>query len=430
MIHSIADLLKEFVSAELDFLIDYEIPNHPTTIGTVYEGLTESILNKSIFEGLNLRIVKNSFIVGSSKEFDIMLVEGDGELIPYTDRYKYFPEKVIAIIQVKKNLYGKDIAESHDNLKILIDYFEGRKAEPFVNELFRDSYRTICRKELPKNIEELTFEEEYIYETLKIEAKLPVRVVWGYNGFKSEYNFRESFYDYLSENITTDYENKIGYFGAHNFANLIICDKFSMIKQNGMPFISPLKKDYWWSFLITSSFNPTYFFLELIWTRLCYKFKLSSDIFGEDLTMEPGNKFLDCKITKIENHHGWEYKYTTISNENLKSNTETIEWQPTELDAIQNVIINELCEKGEINLKAGKELEEYVKTGNYKNLDEFTEKLLDTGLVTINNGKLVLLTDKCQCAIMPDGKFVAGENKSGRFTNWILKEIEKNKDKQ
>ena len=70
----------------------------------MYEGLTAEVLNKSIFGDLNLKVVKNSFIVGCKTEFDVLLVEGDGEVIPYTERFYFRPEQVIAVIQVKKNL--------------------------------------------------------------------------------------------------------------------------------------------------------------------------------------------------------------------------------------------------------------------------------------------------------------------------------------
>ena len=80
-ITTIAGLLKEFVLAETEILNNQDI-RQPITIGTMFEGLTETILNKSIFGGLNLRVIKNSFIVGCDTEFDIMLVEGDGEKTP------------------------------------------------------------------------------------------------------------------------------------------------------------------------------------------------------------------------------------------------------------------------------------------------------------------------------------------------------------
>jgi hypothetical protein len=422
MIQSLADILKEFVSAEVDILNEYEM-RQPTTIGEMFEGLTKEVFDKSIFSGLNLKVVKNSFIIGCKKEFDVMLVEGDGEQIPKTDRYKYEPEKVIAIVQSKKNLYSKDLKEGNENLNFLVDHYQDvQNIEPFVERLFRDSFRSTCKKDISaKELNELTLEEEYIYHTLKIEALLPVRIVWGYNGFKSEYNLRESFVNYVQENLTTDLDNKIGYFGPHNFANLVICNDFSIIKANGMPCISPILKDNYWPFLITSSYNPTYFFLELIWTRLSYKYSLPMEIFGEDLNMEPANRFLDCRIQEIENHIGWEFNYFEISDVNLKEHTNVTKWEPIELDNIQYVIIKELCQKSEIDLKLEREsIEKFALTGKYESFEDFINKLLETSLVTITNDKIKLFTIECQCAITPEGKFVAGENNSGRFSNWML----------
>ena len=112
MIRTISDLLNEFIKKEVEILNEQDI-KHPTTIGSMFEGLTEEILHQSLFEGLNLKVVKNSFISGCDTEFDILLVEGEGEQIPYTTRYRFLPEQVLAVIQVKKNLYSKDIKEGY-----------------------------------------------------------------------------------------------------------------------------------------------------------------------------------------------------------------------------------------------------------------------------------------------------------------------------
>lgn len=430
-IATIADLNNQFVLAEKEILNQQNI-KHPTTIGTMYEGLTAEVLNKSIFKGLNLKVVKNSFILGCDTEFDVLLVEGEGESIPYTDRFKYKPEQVIAVIQVKKNLYSKDIEDGYNNLKFLIDYFEARKPEEYVGRLFRDSFRNICRKDVTaRNSGELSENEELLFHTLRIEAFLPVRIIWGYNGFASEYNFRNSFYEYLSKNVTTDIDNKIGGFGPHNFPNLIIGGQYSMFKNNGMPFIVPIQEDSWWPFYASSSYNPTYYFLELIWTRLSYKFEqIPNEIFGEDLRMEPASRFLDCRVQKLEGHKGWEYNNILISDENLKANTEVAEWRPVEVDITQYEIISKLCDHEEIDLDADKDLKDFVLEGGYLSLTDFLEKLKATGLVHIENKKLKLLTDQCQCVVLPSGKFVAGENKSGRLSNWMMKEIAKSKAKK
>ena len=426
-IKTLSDLINEFVSAHNEVLLAQDI-KHPTTIGSMYEGLTKTVLENSIFAGLNLKVVKNSFIKGCNREFDVLLVEGDGEKIPFTDRYKYSPEEVIAIIQVKKNLYSADIEEGFSNLQFIIDYYENTKMEPYMQRLFLDSFRTICRKDFTAlGHRELDEYEESVSYILKKESVLPVRILWGYNGFKSEYSFREAFINYLNKNVSDSSVKKIEGFGPHNFPNQIICDNFSVIKMAGMPFISPINNNNWWTFLATSSYNKTKFFLELIWTRLSYKYNLSMDIFGEDLEMEPACQFLNCKIGRIEEDlYGWNYMYQPLSEEGLKNHTQVEEWTPVELDNIQFIIISELCKKNEIDIMNNKQFEPLILSGNYKSLDAFLEKLLDTGLVYIENNKLRLLTRQCQCLIA-NGKFYAGENNSGRLTNWALKEMNKTK---
>jgi len=419
MIKNLADLLGDFVKAEVDILNEQNI-KHPPTIGAMYEGLTKEIFNKSIFEGLDLRVITNSFIIGCKTEFDVMLVTGEGEEIPYTKSYKYKPENIIAIVQTKKNIFTQDLREGHDNIKFLIDYYKSLEGEDYHLRLLNDGFRHICRKPLAaRDLKELSLEEEYIYESLRIDAILPVRIIWGYNGFKSELKLRESFIEHISENLTNDFNNPIGYFGPHNFANLTICNSFSIIKNNGMPFIVPKQNDNYWPFLATSSHNPLSFFLELIWTRLSYKFKLPMEIFGDDLDMEPAKRFLDGRVRKIGEKIGWEFNYFYLSNDVLKKHNTIEQWQPTELDETQFIIINELCVKSEIDIVDNKDLEKFVKTGNYKSLNEFVEKLKETALVTTINNKLTLLTDKCSCVILPDGRYIAGENKSGRLMNWV-----------
>lgn len=429
-ISTIAGLINEFVSAEKEILNQQDI-KHPPTIGAMYEGLTADILDKSIFNGLNLKVVKNSFILGCNTEFDVLLVEGDGETIPYTNSYKYKPEQVIAVIQVKKNLYSKDIEDGYDNLKFLIDYFGDKDPEEFVGRLVRDSFRQICRKDITSiQSDNLSENEEFIYQTLAVEAILPVRIIWGYNGFSSEHSFRNSFYNYLSGKKTTDFDNKIIGFGPHNFPNQIICGQYSMFKNNAMPFIAPVQKDNWWSFYASSSYNPAYFFLELIWSRLSYKFEqIPAEIFGEDLSMEPANRFLDCRIQTLNGQKGWEYNSILISDQNLKANSKVLEWQPAEIDQTQFAIINVLGRNGEIDLDSDRDLENFVIEGGYSSLADFLEKLNETGLVYISNQKLKLLTDQCECVMLPNGKTVAGENKSGRLTNWVMKESTNLKEK-
>ena len=59
-IDTFAELLNAFVDKQNEILLAQDI-KHPTTIGSMYEGLSEKILKASIFKGIDLRVIKNSF---------------------------------------------------------------------------------------------------------------------------------------------------------------------------------------------------------------------------------------------------------------------------------------------------------------------------------------------------------------------------------
>jgi hypothetical protein len=197
---------------------------------------------------------------------------------------------------------------------------------------------------------------------------------------------RESFVDYLSQNISENKENIKHGFGPHNFPNLIICGQYSLNKINGNPFGYPVDKDNWWSFYASSSYNPVFFLLETIWTRLSYKYEfLPTDIFGDDLKIEPLKLYLDCRVNLFNQELlGWEYNYREYKKDSLKEISEPVDWNPTFLDKQQYVIIQELCKDSVINIKEDKNLEKFViEDGNYKSLNDFLKKLKETGLVFV-----------------------------------------------
>jgi len=99
MIRSLADLLSALVSKGRDELDEYSSQlTHSGLIGDMYEGLTKEIFNRSIFEGLDLRVVDGQ-IRGApgqlSKQIDCMIVHGDADQIPYTTSYVYPIERVL-----------------------------------------------------------------------------------------------------------------------------------------------------------------------------------------------------------------------------------------------------------------------------------------------------------------------------------------------
>ncbi|MBK8392045.1 MAG: hypothetical protein IPL23_23470 [Saprospiraceae bacterium] len=134
MISTVADFLEEFKKYAIEKIeADEKDVVHRPTIGNIFEGLTSNILDKAIFKDFNLKIVQKSFIYNDSNimspEMDCLIVVGDGINISFTNQYKYHIKDVIAVIQVKKNLYANDIDDSYKNLRTIIDISEPRTAK-------------------------------------------------------------------------------------------------------------------------------------------------------------------------------------------------------------------------------------------------------------------------------------------------------------
>jgi len=428
MINTVSDLLLKLKDKEQVLLKQYDYVKHPGIIGDMYEGLTKEILSKSIFEGLNLHVragkIKNSKN-DLSGEIDCMIVIGEGDEIPHTDKHIYSSDNVIAVIQVKKNLFSKDIKESFENLKTVTDVTEMKDGEPYHGKIIRNTWRLLFNEELPEyeKLNELPIEKEMLYHVLLMEAFYPARIVWGYNGFKSEFSLRESFVEYLEDNISTTEETRITGFGPLGFPNLIICDKYSLVKTNGIPFAHPVLDDNSWPFYVSSNDNPVYFLLEVIWTRLHFMFGISAEIFGDDLSIDQMHGFLLCKYKEANSLKGWEYNYIELDKKFLIEPLVPKEWSPAILDKTQFVIINKLCRNKKLDLKDKNTLE-YIESNGYT-LDSFIVSLKVTGLINETNHVLSLITDECLCGILSDGNFFAGENKTGRVTRWATKEMNK-----
>lgn len=425
-IHSLSDLLYALAKQENEVLKSYGIQHRPT-IGNQYEGLTAEILNKSIFGDLHLTVARNSFIEGSNTEYDIILADGTGMSVKYSERQFVFkPQQVLAVIQVKKNLYGAEVKDSYENLATIAPIYYGKPTEEYVCRWATTSVRNSLGKHVSAYKKgELSLDEEYLYHTLVTDPQIPVRIVLGYNGYSSETNFRKGIVEYLETCKTTANARKNGY-GPNDMPNLIICEDFSCVKITGSPFC-PLynpSNNGWWNLLGTSSYNPMYFLLETIWTKLSYKYQLPSILFGEDLKTPCLSPFLDAKIHKDKGTPiGWDYGYKVMTSQELSQNNIIEEWEPVEIDKAQWVILGELGKKGSVCIKDNKDLEHFVIQGGYSDLNDFIDKLLATRLVTIDSDNLKLLTYQCD-RVCVKGKWYAAENVTGRLTNWAMTQIQ------
>lgn len=423
MINTLSELLKEFIDAERAALDKHDIKHRPT-IGEMYEGLTEQLVHKSIFSGLNLTVSTQSFIEGCDTEFDVILSEGEGEQIPHTLSYRYKAKQVIAVIQVKKTLTSQELSKSYDNLKPVAKVFLENITDMDAS-LLRDAFKSICHKDIAayrKGL--LNLQEEYIYHTLVMDSFLPLRIVLGYNGYKTEEGLRNAFLNFLEDNISTK-EKKIYGFSPMVFPNLIISEGVSLIKLTGCPYSATLGHiaEEWWEVMGSTHFNPMHIFLEMLWTKLSYRFhKLPVEIFGEDLETEPIVQFLRSKVhLDIEGHPiGWDYEFSDYKEKELAQQNNLQEWQPAIIDRVQMIVLQGLG-KHHIDITQDKDLESFVIEGGYTSLKDFISTLENLRLVTLEGNTLKLLTRELVCVYSLDGNIYAADNSDGRLSRWICR---------
>ena len=296
----------------------YDDIGHNPTIGSMYEGLTRDLLQKAIFECLDIRVVSGK-IINSKREYsdqiDCMIVQGEGEKIPHTDLYIYHINNVIAVIEVKKNLYSTEVESAYQNLRSVKQIYEPQ--ETCIN-LACDAFAFLFKKRMPEynDIKKVPKTEEMFAHFLILEASLPIRIVFGYNGFKSEKSLRNSFVEYLSKHTFDSTKTIEKGFGALSFPNLIVCNNFSLIKLNGMPYALNRENNNEYCEIYGSySKNPFLLLLELIWTRITYQFKIDSGVFEDNLEMEFIKPFIAGKIDKIDDKEGWCYCYLEMGSD-------------------------------------------------------------------------------------------------------------------
>jgi len=408
-------------------VLDASPVKHAPTIGSMYEGLSQDLLLRSVPAGIELQVVGGFITDGGelqSGQIDCMLVKGEGEPVPYTSLFRWHVKDVVAVFEIKKTLYADRMAEAFEHLREVQDVEASynqtllKSASDDVIDLTSVDRAFAQTTEImppPYDaIDTLPDELEAIYHTLVGEHFGPLRVVIGFHGFKSEQAFREALFDYLRENT-----GKSG-FGVHSFPQLIVSGDFSMVKANGDPYSVALTDEGWWPFYFSTAVNPVLMILELLWTRLEREHSVGMP-WGDDLEIEVPHAFLLARAGRHDDgRRGWNYKFVNSRKSNLEALGDTEPWEPSFLSEAQFFIISLLGRDQPVILQdAG--LLKFLAGMGVTDAAEFWEELLDTRLVarTSDGTRLVLIDVECQTAFLPDGRIVAADANSGRLLAWV-----------
>lgn len=411
MINTIKELLESLMVQGVNKINSFHDIKHPTTIGDMYEGLTKELLNKAIFKDLDLKVCSGFIYNGEnelSKQIDCMIVVGDGIKLPYSETFKYNINQVIAVIEVKKDLFGKELDLAYKNLLSVKNVMQPN--HDMIIDILEQAYESVTGSKLPiqQEISKLSESEQYLYHALVVEAYLPIRIVFGYGGFSTEKGLRKAIMEYLSENF-----KEKGY-GITSIPSLIIANENSIIKTNGIPFSISCKeqKQGEWFALGSANKSPIFFFLYLIWTRIYYLFPdLTEQIFDNtEVTVNPLMKVIGSK-------KGWEYTFIDKELENSKEEL----WKPLEITLMSNVLLK-MIERG-YSIALDNELmhEECKKNGEV--FSEVVNDLLYKRIIYINNNVVRIHSDNWMTVIY-NGKYYFGDNFNNRMIQWYNNLIE------
>ncbi|MFA7305143.1 MAG: DUF6602 domain-containing protein [Hyphomicrobium sp.] len=422
MISDVADLLRELMAAEAANISKQGI-KHAPTIGAMYEGLTKEILDRAIPPSLNLQVV-NGFVEGIdgflSPQIDCMLVTGNGRKLPHIDSYVWHIADVIAILEVKKNLYGAEMKDAILKQRIVYRMFTKFMGESstkvdvdFVLTAFaKFSGRYISSYDKSADLKGL---EKIVFHLMIIEYLAPVRIIFGYEGFATENSLRAGFVDFLESNIA-DIDN----IGAFSIPNLIVASSNSLVKLNGFPYVAPKEGDLW-NIVASNGENPIRILIELIWSRLENRFKIQ---LPEDanLSKERLLPLLRGKVRQIEDEKwGWIYEIVDLSPEVL-AEFEAELWTPDSIETFEWAVAIAATENGHIDIR-DEMLDEFARSEGVGKMSLINRLVARRILVWDGEYTLRPIAETLLTIFTPDGKVQISSNAT-LTGEWVFQNID------
>jgi hypothetical protein len=402
MIRSLTNILELFIQKEKELVKKYHIINHPVMIGEMYEGMTKDVLAQIILPNLDLRVVSGKILSSDkvfSKQIDCMLVVGEGNKIPHTNNYIYSIDNVIAVIEVKKNLFSKEIEDAFSNLNSFYRWVQYEKLSETEKTILFNAFSTIFYGiKIHDDIEDQTLTEKMTYYNLIMDAVNPVRCIWAYEGLKTEENLRRSLLNLIDKNV-----GESG-FQPFNFPDLIICQNSTIVKANGMPYGLPFSLTGIWPFICTSDKNPLYFLISQIWYRLIYRFNLShKNIFEEFFFSTEFTPFIGALISADDKGTpSWFYYNTDEKSDFYRYNDVPFSL----IDKLQLLILIRLFKEPFIDCEKDAELGSLLKANNLI-VSAFVQLMLLTEVVKLDDTKIMLIDKENTGIIHIDGNHYA-----------------------
>ena len=414
--HLLADLIEKLKDKEKKVLNNHVV-EHPTLIGEMYEGLTKKILKEIDMPHPGIKVVSGiiRFKQEQSGQIDCMIVIGEGERIPNTDHFSYPIDQVIAVFEVKKNLFSREMGSAYSHLdKVFQQSKNDLKSKQDEGELNFDTVRPAEEfinlfGKTPPHYEDmggLLWEQKVVYHSLVRDWLAPLRIVIGYNGFKSESALRSSVFK-----IYEGKELQEGY-GVQNMPNLMISDGFSLVKMNGMPYKGIWDDDMGWCWIGSSNANPILLIMEILFDRIELLFK-KQPYRGEDLSEEP----LFPLIYSMPSLQGW--TMTPMPSKVPKRDDIDTHWSPIKLSDLDVEFLKILNDNGSLHIDC-EHIWRFKMRHKIEDLLECMEHILSNRVILFDHGHFSISHSRWSVAKV-NGIYFCGDNAGKRFQNWVSK---------
>lgn len=407
MIGTVAELLDAIANSEAK-QIEAQGIKHPPTIGGMYEHLTSQLLSCALPTDQRIQVV-SGFIEREdgtrTRELDCMLVLGEVRPLPHSNKV-VVPRvsQVIAVVQVKKSLNSKDFATGHENIR---DVRAVRPDAGYATHLqVAQAFELITRIPLVEPVSALPPLHEQLFHLLRLHLNSPACIVLGYYGYKGHRRFREGLAAHLQSTIGKPQ------YGPLSLPDAILNANVCAVKNVAMPWAAPLSGE-WWPVLMTSAIrSPHLILLEIIWTRLVFRGLLSGEVFGDDLDLEQWTILATMRFNPAV--PGWALQMYDKAEVAEKAEVPA-KWAPIELTLDQYILVNRLCESPDGSISIAELSSEGLTPDDMAHLGR-------NGLVgrdPHDPARYRLLTQRCRCVILPDGRYMAAEDNSGRLSRWV-----------
>jgi len=409
-ISTTSQLIREILDHELNSYKDFGFDiTHRPDIGDQYENALSKSLKKLVIpENIDLRLVSGNIHnsvrneTGNyrvSGQIDCMLVYGNGEYIPGTNnKYVYPVNQVLAIIEVKKNFYTAELKDSYEHLNSVREIYNDLSGlSAYDWQHFRRMFAKLTGKALQSYEEHQTLnpQDEAIFHGWLTQYNSPLRIVFGYEGFKNESSFRAKFYDYLSTKVQQQG------FGPFSFPDLTICGEACVVKLNGEPY-EPFFHDGKLEFLATNTGHTLAILCEMLLSKIS---RIVPIDFSEDKDSEPLNYFMNTQFVSQDNLQGWAFLMHDLDESELNQVYDLQRWQPLEVS-------EKVFECFKILLNDNLPLR------YFDGEPSLLQELIGTHFTAILGEELTLTTRELKAAEYLGGRRFVGENGDGYFDLW------------